>query len=50
MTQVWAAFSIIWLAIFVYTLVLGRRQEQLLAEIRLLKKAVQESGDKTPGR
>jgi CcmD family protein len=37
---VWLAFSVAWLAIFVYTLILGKRQQRLARDLELLQQAV----------
>lgn len=45
MEYVWAAYSVTWIFIFVYTLILGRRQASLLRELADLREAV---GKKAP--
>lgn len=42
MRYVWAAYSITWIAIFIYTLLLGRRQARLAEEVRLLLREMKE--------
>jgi len=37
---VWLAFSAAWIAIFVYTLSLGKRQQKLAREIESLRQAI----------
>jgi CcmD family protein len=37
MTFVWAAYSAIWLIIFGYLMILGKRQKDLKKEIEFLK-------------
>lgn len=37
MVYVWAAFSVTWLVIFLYTLSLGRRQNKLAQEVAHLE-------------
>lgn len=41
MEYVWAAYSVTWIFIFVYTLILGRRQANLLREVADLREAVE---------
>lgn len=40
MTYVWVAYTLIWLAIFGYSLMLNSRQKKLEREIMLLKQAI----------
>jgi CcmD family protein len=40
MKYVWAAYSLVWIAIFAYTLLLGSRQRKLERELFSLQKAV----------
>ncbi|TDA68576.1 MAG: CcmD family protein [Clostridia bacterium] len=40
MEYVWAAYSVTWIFIFAYTLVLGRRQARLLRELAALREAI----------
>ncbi|NLC77102.1 MAG: CcmD family protein [Clostridia bacterium] len=40
MTYVWAAYTLVWLFIFGYSLMLGSRQKKIEREIMLLKQAV----------
>ncbi|MEW6663413.1 MAG: CcmD family protein [Bacillota bacterium] len=40
LAYVWMAFSITWIAIFVYTLMLGKRQQKLAHELELLRQAI----------
>lgn len=42
MTYVWAAYTIIWVVIFGYSLVLGKRQKKIDREIMLLQKQLVE--------
>ncbi len=37
-----AAYAVIWLLIFIYTLVLGNRQKNLAKEVEMLQEAVKE--------
>ncbi|PKM82062.1 MAG: CcmD family protein [Firmicutes bacterium HGW-Firmicutes-14] len=40
MSYLFAAYLAIWILIFAYTLILGRREKQLQEELFLLKKTV----------
>ncbi|MFA5536787.1 MAG: CcmD family protein [Bacillota bacterium] len=40
MNFVWAAYTVIWLFIFGYSLVLGNRQKKIEKEIQYLKEAI----------
>ncbi|MHB1125825.1 MAG: CcmD family protein [Bacillota bacterium] len=42
LVYVWAAYSVIWGLIFIYTLILGRRQRLLNEEISLLKETLKD--------
>ena len=42
MTYVWAAYTLIWIFIFGYSLFLGRRQNQIEKELDVLKAALAE--------
>lgn len=39
-----AAYSIIWIAIFLYTLALGRRQRELSTDLAVVKQALATKG------
>lgn len=46
MTFVWAAYTLIWLFIFGYSMALGNRQKKIEKEILLLQQAIREcTGD-----
>lgn len=44
MTYLFAAYTIIWLIIFAYTLLMGRREKQLAEDLRMLQKAMENKG------
>lgn len=43
MTYVWAAYSIVLIFIFLYSWLLGRRQQHLLEEVAMLKKMMEKN-------
>lgn len=48
MKYVWVAYSLVWIAIFGYTLLLGSRQRNLEKDISLLQKAVDDLLERKP--
>jgi CcmD family protein len=40
MTYLFAAFTIVWLGLFAYLVILARRQKKLLDEIKTLKESI----------
>lgn len=44
MTYLFAAYTIIWLIIFGYTLLMGRREKQLADDLFMLKKSMENKG------
>jgi len=42
---VWAAYSIAWLLIFGYTMILGQRQSKIASEMEMLQDAVAKRED-----
>lgn len=40
MTYVWAAYSITFIVIFIYTLILGKRQKALVEEVEILRQVL----------
>lgn len=42
MSYLFAAYTIIWVVIFLYTVYLWRKQREISDELRLLKKAIAE--------
>ncbi|MDN5348054.1 MAG: hypothetical protein PWP65_1618 [Clostridia bacterium] len=46
LVYVWAAYTVVWVGVFVYTLVLARRQKRLGQELELVRELVVDK--KTP--
>ncbi|NLY56740.1 MAG: CcmD family protein [Firmicutes bacterium] len=43
MSYLFAAYTIIWIVIFLYTVYLWRKNQQIATELELLKKAVEKN-------
>lgn len=44
MSYLFAAYTVIWVIIFAYTLLMGRREKQLAEDLYMLKKTMENKG------
>ena len=50
LVYVWAAYTVVWVAVFLYTLVLGQRQKRIAQDLAFLRELVAANKEKEPSR